>query len=452
MQCPRAIQFGAGAIGRGFIGALLGKSGYHITFADVNEALLDAINTYGSYTIRVLLPDGTIEPQVSASSISGCNSNSDKILEEIVAADVITTAVGPDILRFVAPTIARGLSRRRKQREEDRLAGRDPDATSDYINVIACENRVGASELLQEMVMKCLRDEEDKRYVETYVGFANCSVDRIVPPVPCSPTPPSPSVATAEYSSDSESDAGSGSRATSSPSKQHYQHTRSSLDVGVEPFYEWIVDKTKLKGNPPFPVPIQGMQLTDRLCAYHQRKLFTLNTGHAMTAYLGHLKGYHTIDQAIRDAEIGRNVCHAMRESGAGLCKKFAFDHKAHAAYIETILGRFRNPHLRDECARVGREPLRKLGMNDRFVGPARLCKGFGLWNKHLCRGIAAAMRYDNPEDQQSREVLERVKKEGVRKVAMELTGWTEDDVEIEWVEWNYEHLENMTRGRHPPE
>ena len=409
MPEPRAIQFGAGAIGRGFIGALLLNSGYHVTFADVNEPLLAAINTYGEYTIRVLFPNGTEDDHVSESSISGYNTSSEAILLEIVNADIITTAVGPDILKFVAPALARGLIARRKKRAEATTPG------SDYLNIIACENRVGASTMLRDMVAEHLRADEDKAYFDAYIGFANCSVDRIVPPLPAATYP------------HNDSDTG-----------------RSTLDVGVEQFYEWVVDETALKGDPPFPKHIHGMQLTDRLPAYHERKLFTLNTGHAMTAYLGHLKGYHTIDQAILDDEIARNVSNAMHESGAALCRKFGFVPAAHEAYIERILARFKNPHLRDECLRVGREPLRKLGRNDRFVGPARLAKGFGLPNKHLCRGIAAVLRYDVAEDEQSRELMGRIEREGVEKVAMELTGWEEEDVEIGYVVWNYEDLKDM--------
>ena len=47
----KAIQFGAGNIGRGFIGGLLSNAGYHVVFADVNEAILNGINNEKQYKI-----------------------------------------------------------------------------------------------------------------------------------------------------------------------------------------------------------------------------------------------------------------------------------------------------------------------------------------------------------------------------------------------------------------
>lgn len=414
---PRAVQFGAGSIGRGFIGSLLTQAGYHVTFADVNQPLIDAINEEKEYRIHILFPDGAETTTTSGNDISGCNSNDQHMIDEIVGATIITTAVGPDILKYVAPGLAKGITEKRKRREQGGDKNKGPGEEVEYLNIIACENRSGASSLLKELVLDNLKDEQDKEFLEKYVGFPNCSVDRIVPPP-------------------------SGDKA------QETEKDHRSLDVDVELFHEWIVERSALKGNPPFPKQIKGMQLTDRLQAYMERKLFTLNTGHAMTAYLGFLKGYDTIADSIRDEEIARNVRHAMHESGAALQKKHDFDSEAHAAYIDKIISRFRNPHLKDECVRVGREPLRKLGQNDRFVGPAKLCKEYGLGNKHLCRGIAAAMRYENDGDPQSVELMERIKKDGVEKTAIELTGWTEDDAEIGHIMWNYKDLEKMHSRR----
>ena len=49
----RAIHFGAGKIGRGFIGALLSQAGYEVCFADVDPQVVEAINRRGGYTVHV---------------------------------------------------------------------------------------------------------------------------------------------------------------------------------------------------------------------------------------------------------------------------------------------------------------------------------------------------------------------------------------------------------------
>ena len=414
-MAPRALQFGAGSIGRGFIGALLAQSGYHVTFADVNQAIIDTINQEKEYHIHILLPDGEETTATSGTDISGCNSTDEHIVDEIFNASIITTAVGPDILKYVAPTLAKGFSEKRKRSQRSRVNGVEKGAAAaegvQFLNVIACENRVGASSLLKQLVLENM-DGEDQKFVEEHIGFPNCSVDRIVPP------PDQDRLAT----------------------RKDQEHT--TLDVDVESFHEWIVEKSELKGNPPFPLPVKGIQLTNRLQAYVERKLFTLNTGHAITAYLGYLQGCETIAESID--LVAQIVRQAMQESGAALQRKHNFDTTQHAAYICRIIDRFRNPHLKDVCARVGREPLRKLGRIDRLVGPAQLCKDYGLPNKELCRGIAAAMWYENVGDPQSIELRNRIKRDGVEQVAMELTGWKEGDTEIGYITWNYEDLEKL--------
>ena len=125
----KAIQFGAGNIGRGFIGAVLAEAGYEVIFADVVEELLNQINERKAYTVHV-------------------------------------------ILKFVAPTIAKGLKARKEKNVETPL------------NVIACENGIRATSQLKELVFAQL-DEDTAAWAKTHVGFPDAAVDRIVPPVHC---------------------------------------------------------------------------------------------------------------------------------------------------------------------------------------------------------------------------------------------------------------------------
>ncbi len=380
----KAIQFGAGNIGRGFIGALLANAGYHVVFADVNEQMINALNEQKSYNIHILDLAKSVQ---TITNVSGCMSNGTEIIDEIATAEIITTAVGPNVLKFIAPTIAQGIEARR-------------NAGAGALNIIACENMVGATSHLQEQVESHL-SEEGKVYAQEHVGFANCSVDRIVPP----------------FQGD------------------------NLLDVGVEAFHEWIVEEPKLKGGTP---QIDGMKLTDNLVAYVQRKLFTLNTGHAITAYLGFLKGIETIDQSIQDESVRAIVRPAMEESGAALVKKHGFDADEHAKYIDKIETRFKNPYIRDEVIRVGREPLRKLGPADRLIGPANMAAELGLGRDHLLQGAAAAFHYDNANDPQSAELQGRIQAEGVGPVVSDVTGFAKDSEDYNKVMAAYEELKNF--------
>lgn len=380
----KAIQFGAGNIGRGFIGALLSNAGYHVVFADINEQMINELNEKKSYQIHILDLEKSVE---TITNVSGCLSNGTDIIDEIASADIITTAVGPNVLKFIAPTIAQGIEARRT-------------AGGGSLNIIACENMVGATSHLQEQVLTHL-SEEGKAYAEQNVGFANCSVDRIVPP----------------FQGD------------------------SILDVGVEAFHEWIVEEPKLKGGTP---EIDGMKLTDNLVAYVQRKLFTLNTGHAITAYIGFLKGLETIDQSIQDEGVRAIVRPAMEESGAALVQKHGFDAGEHAKYIDKIETRFKNPYIRDEVIRVGREPLRKLGQADRLVGPVKMATEFDLGRDHLLKGIAAAFHYDNTADPQSAELQGRIQAEGFGPVVSDVTGFAKDSDDYNKVMSAYEELKSL--------
>lgn len=360
----KAIQFGAGNIGRGFIGNILSENGYEVCFADINKTVIDEINKKHEYVIEVV---GTNCQEILIKNVYGVMSNSISIFEEIKKASIITTAVGPVVLPIIAKTLAEGIKIRME-------AG-----IKDYLNIIACENMIKGSSFLKEEVCKYVNNKV-KQYIKNYVGFPDSAVDRIVPPI---------------------------------------EKGRDILRVRVEEFNEWIVDKSLFKGDIP---EIEGMTLTDNLMAFIERKLFTLNTGHALTAYLGILKGYKTIRESINDEKIKNIVINAMEESGEVLIKRYNFDRDIHKKYIEKIISRFENPYIIDEVDRVGREPLRKLGYNDRLIKPLRGTLEYNTKNDNLIRGIAAAMAYRNDKDPQAVMLKNKIENENLNKAFKEIT------------------------------
>lgn len=370
----KALHFGAGNIGRGFIGKLLADAGIELTFADVNQSVLDALNARHSYQVHVV---GEQEQVETVSNVNAVSSTGDEVIDLIADVDLITTAVGPVVLERIAPAIARGLAKRRAAGNERPL------------NIIACENMVRGTSQLKDHVLKALNG-DDKTWTEANVGFVDSAVDRIVPP---------------------------------SESADH-----DPLAVTVETFSEWIVDKTQFRGALP---AIPGMEPTDNLMAFVERKLFTLNTGHAITAWLGQQAGHRTIRDAILDENVRAVVQSAMEESGAVLIRRYGFDAAKHAAYIQKILSRFENPFLKDDVERVGRQPLRKLSAGDRLIKPLLGTLEYGLPHASLVKGIAAGLHYHSPEDPQAQELAQLLAEKGPRDTLAQISGLDADSAVV---------------------
>lgn len=353
----KAVHFGAGNIGRGFIGSLLYQSGYQTTFVDVNSNVVDLINEKREY--KVILADNTHETLV-VKSISAINSvkNPDDVINAIVEADLVTAAVGPSILPLISGLVAKGL----QQRLID---------NGNPLNIIACENMIGGSALLKEKVYENI-DNHQKQLFDDKYGFPNAAVDRIVP----------------------------------------NQVNEDPLSVKVEPFYEWVVEETKIIGDRP---KVEGIHYVNDLKPYIERKLFTVNTGHAAAAYLGFQAGFENIDQAMANSQIRQSVEKTLRETGKILIHKFGFDKQKHEDYIEKIMKRFENPHITDKVTRVGRSPIRKLGPNDRLVSPAKqYIDLFGEKPAYLAKVIAAVLHFHSASDNEAIELQESLKKNGL--------------------------------------
>ncbi|MBO1513999.1 mannitol-1-phosphate 5-dehydrogenase [Metabacillus bambusae] len=362
----KATHFGAGNIGRGFIGLLLHQSGYEVEFVDVNETVIDEINKEKAY--RVILANEQ-KQEFQVEGVSGINSGQapEAVIQAISTADLVTTAVGPHILKFVAPLIAEGLKKRMQ-------------ANGQPVNIIACENMVGGSSELKKHVLEKLTADETA-WVQEHVGFPNSAVDRIVP----------------------------------------NQHNERLLDVLVEPFHEWVIDSTELKGTKP---DIKEALFVENLQAYIERKLFTVNTGHAATAYLGNLAGHTTIAETISDEKIKKAVLGTLEETGKVLIAKYGFQADEHQKYIEKIIGRFSNPNIIDDVQRVGRAPLRKLGAKDRLVAPAlEYMNEFNQVPEHLVNVIVAALKFVSEENQESLTLKEKVQEKGVGPAFSEIAG-----------------------------
>lgn len=345
-----AVHFGAGNIGRGFVGLLLHEAGYEVVFADVAAPLIDALASTPSYTVHEA-GEGGRDHVVEGYRAVNSATDEDRLVQELARADVVTTAVGPNILRFVAPAIAKGLAAR-------------PAGTS-RVAVMACENAINATDILEREVRAAARDQGlDDAAVDTRAVFANTAVDRIVP----------------------------------------NQEPGAGLDVRVEPYLEWAIERGPFGDTVP---EIPGVTWVEALGPYIERKLFTVNTGHAAAAYFGRAAGKRKLSDALADPQIRAKVEAVLQETKALLVAKHGFDPAEQEAYVQKILTRFANAELPDTVDRVGRAPLRKLSRHERFTGPAAELAERGLGTAALLDAMAAALRFDAPDDPEAAELAQ---------------------------------------------
>ncbi|MDD2534478.1 MAG: mannitol-1-phosphate 5-dehydrogenase [Eubacteriales bacterium] len=373
----KAIHFGAGNIGRGFIGLILRQNGYELTFADISDKLIEALQQDGEYD--VIIADHTGQ-KIHVDGVMAIHNikEAEKLKSLVAEADLITTAVGPTIVPLIAKTILAGIQLKLTQEN------------SRPLNIIACENAVGATAILKSALYDLLTDAE-KVKADQVIGFPNSAVDRIVPA----------------------------------------QHNENLLDVKVEPFYEWVVDETQLKGELP---RLSGVHYVSDLTPLIERKLFTVNTGHAATAYLGLAKGFTTVEQAMSNPAIEQAVRAVLNETSQYITGHYGFDVNEHQDYVDTIIERFKNPYISDDLARVGRSPLRKISKNDRFISPALKLLAMDIEPVNLAQAIAAVLQFTSDQDPESLELHAYLITHGVRATLIKYSGLEENSKLIDLV------------------
>ncbi len=362
----KAVMYGAGNIGRGFIGQVFSLSGYEVAFVDVNMAVIDALNAEKSYPLRIVTNEG--ETNTKVENVYGVNGNDIEAVSKTIAeADIMATAVGVNILKFIAPVLAQAFTYRWES------------GNMTPLDVIVCENKIEANEYLKGLIAEKL-DEKGKALLEEKIGFVEASIGRMVP------------VMTAE------------------------QKAEHPLLVLVEPYCELPVDKSAFKNTIPDLVNLQPFSPFE---FFIKRKLYIHNMGHATSAYLGALKGCSYIYEAMGYDNIKDCVKAAMLESAAMLSKDYDVPYAELEAFVCDLIERFGNKALGDTIVRVGGDPKRKLSDADRFFGAVKDCVKAGLPFDHIICGIAAAMYFCPETDATAPEIQAEIAEKGVRSFVL---------------------------------
>lgn len=331
-------MYGGGNIGRGFIGLLFAQSGYQVTFIDVAQGLVKQLHEARSYPVRIIGNDGCLDIHVA--NVDAVNGNDAAAAAAVIAsADIMATAVGANVLKFIAPNIAAGLKKRFAE-------------TDRPLDIIICENLMDANRVLEGLIKEHLTPPE-QALMDARVGLVEASIGRMVP------------VQTAEM------------------------HDGHPLRVCVEGYGYLPVDRDAFKG--PLPA-IEGLVPASPFEFYIKRKLYVHNMGHAACAYLGGYTGRKYIWQAIDDPDTLSIVENAMLESAMALSQHYKMSCTDMVLHITDLLARFRNTALKDTCLRVGGDPTRKLQPSDRLIGAAAFAHAEGIAPAYIAIGAAGAV------------------------------------------------------------
>ncbi len=363
----KAIQFGAGNVGRGFLADLFTTSGYQVVFIEVNEKLVEELKRRGGYEIEFAkFPS---ERKI-INNVTAVNAkNMEEVVENCWDGDIFATSVGKNNLPAVSLHIASIIKRRKRK------------GLNNCFNLIIAENVAQGSKLLKELIYRNL-DLEEQNFSEKFLGLVEAVIARMVPFM--------------------------------EPDIQK----NDPLFIRVEEYSLLPVDKKGFKGELP---EIKGFVFAEDIEALEARKLYMHNLGHAIFSYLGYLKGCTFIYEAVADPWIRKKADSIWEKCENGLVKEYGFHRLSLREHREDLVRRFGNQELKDTVVRVSRDPIRKLSPGERLVGGARFIEKHGYELGEISWGIAGALLYNYPEDKEAVKLQKLIKEKGIDEALYEI-------------------------------
>jgi mannitol-1-phosphate 5-dehydrogenase len=351
-----ALVIGAGASGRGHVGQLAAESGYRLVLLDKDKALCRALRAAGAYTVRL------VSAHTRVVTVDGFTvlhtSEQEAFFAGFRDAGLVFTTVCPGNLTDAADHLRPFLVRW--------LQSCGPD---EFKNVLCCENMNRSSTTFRDMLLEGFPAELRPK-LERQVGFSDTMIARVV----AKPADP--------------------------------------LVLLGEEYSEWTADRKAIRG-PVLPA-VRTLELVDDQDRYLQRKLYIHNAGHATFGYLGFLKGYRWLHEAGQDPEIMDACRKAIEESGWAIQREFGFSEDVIRTYRAALTDKCVSPELPDEILRVVREPIRKLGREERFFGPIGLMLKHGRQPEHILAGVCGALLARIPGDGQSERIASLLERKGI--------------------------------------
>lgn len=375
---------GAGRQGKGFLGEVFEAAGWEVNFLDCDIKVIDSLRA-GPYKVKLYRKEGMTERIVEKYNVFPCDEEY-SCLEAVLHADLIALSLYPEQIREAAGYLGRGLVER---------------ARGHYgkVTILSCTNINHLIPDIQEMFERQMEDEASLEWFRENAVIRDVIVRR---------------------STDAESNS-----------------SRELVSLAV---MSMLIQK-------PITVDIEDvefMELKDQVEELKDIKLYTYNAPHATCAYAGHLKGYRMINESEDDPEIAKLMGEVLEEAIQGLSKEFRIP-------AEEIRDFCNMPQTKDKMDdsiyRVAKDPMRKLGRDDRLTGNAMFCYKYGIYPKALIRSIANGMAYDEAKDEKAVKIQQLIRSQGIEKAVSQVTGVPLEHDLVKQVSAVYREISNERTG-----
>ena len=354
----KAIVFGAGKIARGFIGQLLYLSKADITFVDIDQQLVDRLNKDQKHHVYIL-GDSSLDSDVTGFQAVQLEDEK-RIGAALVEADIAFVSVGGANLKSLGEKIGR--------------IYKENGIPKKPFNFVTCENWRHAGAFLYEGITAEM-EEQEKTMFDQFVGVNEAVIMR-------SATQPSDELA-----------------------------MQDATGVWVQNYWYLPISAEHFKGELP---PIQDAELMQNFGDFLTQKMYTNNTSNAVIAYHGYLAGYELLAEAANSPEVSALLDEVYEEINQTLVTELHVDPQQQKAFAEKARAKYTDWTIVDRVIRHGKDPLRKLGAQDRLIAPARMALNHGVYPRVIIETIAKALFLDEESDASARKLKAMRREHGI--------------------------------------
>jgi mannitol-1-phosphate 5-dehydrogenase len=388
----KLVQFGAGRIGRSFIGQIFSRAGWQVVFIDQDSNIVSLLNEKKEYKV-VVKKEGHDDVRLVGPVSAFDLRNPDTLIEQIAGADIVATSVGQRAFPVILPFIAEGIKRRLLE-------------TGRPLDIIIAENARTAVSQFKSVFLTLLGDS----YSDKLVGLIETSIGKMVPLM------------------------------------KKADLAKDPLLLFTEEYETLIVDKRGFRG----PIPdVPEIFPVDPIAAYVDRKLFIHNLSHVSIAYLGFKVNPETdmIDRALPLPGVEEGARKAANEAAAALLMEYpgTYSREDLSSHIDDLFFRYRNSAINGSLYWAGRDIPRKLARSDRLTAPMLLCAKHGLDFEGIAGVYKAGITFAKPDENGrlfplDSEFRAKYLPAGIDRIPVEISGLDES------IEMDKKVLEVLTR------